>query len=102
MLTTQVAARSKEVAFIIDSSGFMGPLWQTLRYQTDLRLRTEGLSQADADRAVALTDTRRGGLRAPQNILPMRRFVVSADFAQARTNRLRRPPLPPHARGAHA
>jgi uncharacterized protein len=56
MLATQVAARSMEVAFTIDSSGFMGPLWQTLLYQTDLRLRTEGLSKVNADRAVALTD----------------------------------------------
>ena len=32
MLATQVAARSDEVAFAIDSSGFMGPLWETLLY----------------------------------------------------------------------
>jgi pimeloyl-ACP methyl ester carboxylesterase len=33
MLTTQVAARSKDVAFAINSSGFMEPLWRTLEYQ---------------------------------------------------------------------
>ena len=33
MLATQVAARSKDVAFAINSSGFMEPLWRTLEYQ---------------------------------------------------------------------
>jgi dipeptidyl aminopeptidase/acylaminoacyl peptidase len=32
MLATQVAARNKEVAFAINSSGFMGPFWETLFY----------------------------------------------------------------------
>jgi pimeloyl-ACP methyl ester carboxylesterase len=56
MLTTQVAARSRDVAFVVDSSGFMGPLWQTIRYQTVLHLGIEALSKADVKRAVALTD----------------------------------------------
>jgi hypothetical protein len=34
MLTTHVAARSPDVAFAINSSGFMEPLWKTLEYQT--------------------------------------------------------------------
>lgn len=39
MLATQVAARSKDVAFAINSSGYMEPLWQTLEYQVGAILR---------------------------------------------------------------
>ena len=42
MLTTQVAARSQEVAFAINSSGFMEPLWQTLEYQVGAIRRDRG------------------------------------------------------------
>jgi uncharacterized protein len=56
MLTTQVAARSKEVAFIIDSSGFMGPLWQTVSYQIGAVLRSRGLSKSDVEKATRFTD----------------------------------------------
>ena len=42
MLATQVAARSTEVAFAIDSSGFMGPLWETLLYQAGALARGQG------------------------------------------------------------
>jgi pimeloyl-ACP methyl ester carboxylesterase len=35
MLATQVAARSRDVAFAINSSGFMGELWQTTLYQAE-------------------------------------------------------------------
>jgi pimeloyl-ACP methyl ester carboxylesterase len=44
MLATQVAARNKDVAFAIDSSGFMGPLWQTLVYQAGAALKAGGSS----------------------------------------------------------
>jgi pimeloyl-ACP methyl ester carboxylesterase len=55
MLTTQVAARSNEVAFAINSSGFMGPLWQTGVYQAGAMLREGGGSAAEIDEAVAFT-----------------------------------------------
>ncbi|MGA8440009.1 MAG: alpha/beta hydrolase [Candidatus Sulfotelmatobacter sp.] len=55
MLATQVAARSKDVAFAIDSSGFMGPLWQTLLYQTDTFLRQTGVPAAQVDEALEFT-----------------------------------------------
>jgi pimeloyl-ACP methyl ester carboxylesterase len=42
MLTTQVAARSEDVAFAINSSGFMEPLWQTLEYQVGAIHRNRG------------------------------------------------------------
>ncbi len=42
MLATQVAARSKDVAFAINSSGYMEPLWQTLEYQVGAILRANG------------------------------------------------------------
>jgi pimeloyl-ACP methyl ester carboxylesterase len=44
MLATQVASRSREVAFAINSSGFMEPLWETLRYQVTPILRDMGAS----------------------------------------------------------
>jgi len=57
MLTTQVAARSKDhLAFIIDSSGFMGPLWETVSYQMGAVLRSQGLSKSDAEKATTFTD----------------------------------------------
>jgi uncharacterized protein len=48
MLTTQVAAQSKDVAFIINSSGFMMPLWKEMLYNREAELRAEGYSQAEA------------------------------------------------------
>jgi pimeloyl-ACP methyl ester carboxylesterase len=54
MVATQVAARSK-VAFAIDSSGFMGPLWQTLLYQAGAILKTNGRPQADIEQVMAFT-----------------------------------------------
>ncbi|HEU4603131.1 MAG TPA: alpha/beta fold hydrolase [Steroidobacteraceae bacterium] len=56
MLATQVAARSNDVAFAIDSSGFMGPLWQTLRYQVITILRSQGVSDEGIEKELALVD----------------------------------------------
>ena len=53
MLTTQVASRSKKVAFVINSSGFMVPLWQQVLYHIDVGLRDAGFPQTDIDEAVA-------------------------------------------------
>ncbi len=61
MLATQVAARSHDarfghgLAFMIDSSGFMGPLWRTFLHQKGARVLQEGGSEADAARARAFT-----------------------------------------------
>ncbi len=55
MVATQAAARSKAVAFAIDSSGFMGPLWQTLLYQAGAILKTNGRSPADIAETMAYT-----------------------------------------------
>jgi uncharacterized protein len=55
MVATQVAARSKAVAFAIDSSGFMGPLWQTLLYQAGAIQRSNGRSEADVEQTMAFT-----------------------------------------------
>ncbi|MGB0048038.1 MAG: alpha/beta fold hydrolase, partial [Terriglobales bacterium] len=55
MLATQVAARSKDVAFAIDSSGFVGPLWQTILYQTGTMLRRTGVPAAEIDEAQEFT-----------------------------------------------
>lgn len=52
MLSTQIAARSSEVAFAINSSGFMGPLWQTLLYQVEINMRARGCSQTDIEQAL--------------------------------------------------
>ncbi len=51
MLTTQVAARNPQVAFAINSSGFMGPLWETLLYQAGAIPKSNGLSEAQAREA---------------------------------------------------
>lgn len=46
MLTTQVAAKDKRIAFAINSSGFMGPLHETTLYQAGLSLRGSGFTEA--------------------------------------------------------
>lgn len=51
MLTTQIAARNKNVAFAINSSGFMGPLWETILYQAGAIPRSRGFSAAQAEEA---------------------------------------------------
>jgi pimeloyl-ACP methyl ester carboxylesterase len=56
MLATQVAARAKDVAFAINSSGFMEPLWQTLRYQVRPSLRNAGATEAAIKRQEDLVD----------------------------------------------
>ncbi len=53
MLTTQVAARSRNVAFIINSSGFMEPLWRTVLYQVGAILRARGTTENEVDEAIA-------------------------------------------------
>jgi pimeloyl-ACP methyl ester carboxylesterase len=55
MLATQVAARSKDVAFAIDSSGFMGPLWETLLYQAGALARERGAPDVDVDETMVFT-----------------------------------------------
>jgi pimeloyl-ACP methyl ester carboxylesterase len=56
MLATQIAPRSNDVAFAINSSGFMGPLWQTFRYQAELILRKSKNSAAAVQEELALID----------------------------------------------
>ncbi|MET0533082.1 MAG: alpha/beta fold hydrolase [Steroidobacter sp.] len=56
MLATQVAARSKNVAFAINSSGFMEPLWQTLRYQVGAIRGSAGVPEADIARETTFID----------------------------------------------
>jgi pimeloyl-ACP methyl ester carboxylesterase len=55
MLSTQVAAREPDVAFAIDSSGFMGPLWETLAYQVEPILVRDGYPE-DVEEAQELTE----------------------------------------------
>lgn len=55
MLTTQAAAEIPQAAFAINSSGFMGPLWQTTLYQAEAYPRRAGASAADIAEYVALT-----------------------------------------------
>jgi pimeloyl-ACP methyl ester carboxylesterase len=51
MLATQIGARVKDVAFAINSSGFMGPLWRTILYQVGARLRAGGTPESDVTQA---------------------------------------------------
>ncbi len=55
MLTTQVAARASDVAFAINSSGFMGPLWETILYQAGATLKERGYSTPEVEEALAFT-----------------------------------------------
>ena len=53
MLATQVAARDQTVAFAINSSGFMGPLWEPVLYQAAATL--EGAHADDMNEARTFT-----------------------------------------------
>jgi pimeloyl-ACP methyl ester carboxylesterase len=53
MLATYVASRNAAVAFTTNSSGFAGPLWQTLSYQLGATLREAGAPPAEVDQALA-------------------------------------------------
>jgi pimeloyl-ACP methyl ester carboxylesterase len=55
MLATQAAAEIPQAAFAINSSGFMGPLWQTTLYQAAAYPRRAGASEADIAEYVAFT-----------------------------------------------
>lgn len=55
MLATQVAAHSPNVAFVIDSSGFMGPLWKTYLYQEGAQVKKAGGSDRDVEQATRFT-----------------------------------------------
>jgi pimeloyl-ACP methyl ester carboxylesterase len=56
MLATYVASRSKHVAFAINSSGFMEPLWQTLHWQVGAILGAAGKPAADIEKEQAFVD----------------------------------------------
>jgi uncharacterized protein len=45
MLATQAAAKSMDVAFAINSSGFMEPLWQTLEFQVRPTLQAMNVTE---------------------------------------------------------
>lgn len=53
MLATQLAARDPDVAFAINSSGFEGPLWQTIVYQNGAMLRELGVAPAKLHKVLA-------------------------------------------------
>ena len=52
MLTTQVAARNKHVAFAINSSGFVGPLWEPIFRQAGTNLKSKGYTDEQAEEAL--------------------------------------------------
>jgi len=52
MLATQVAARSSDVAFAINSSGFMVPLWQQVMFNIESQLTADGFSREEVAEAV--------------------------------------------------
>ncbi len=55
MLATQAAAQLPDVAFAINSSGFMGPLWQTTLYQAGAYPRRAGAPENEIAEYVAFT-----------------------------------------------
>jgi pimeloyl-ACP methyl ester carboxylesterase len=84
MLATQVAARSKDVAFAINSSGFMGPLWETLLYQAGALARGKGATERDVDETMAFTrlwmDVARTG-RGYGEFLKRRQSIIASGKA---------------------
>jgi uncharacterized protein len=52
MLATQVAARVNTIAFVINSSGFMMPLWEQMLYNIEAQLRAEGFSPTEVAEAL--------------------------------------------------
>lgn len=65
MLSTQAAAQRPDLAFAINSSGFMVPLWRQVEYNIGAQLRADGSSTGDVADAVAFQklqiETMRGG-----------------------------------------
>src|SRR5688500_2039052 len=57
MVATNVASRSKDVAFAINSSGFMEPLWETLRWQVGAILGAAGASAAEIETQQSFVDS---------------------------------------------
>jgi pimeloyl-ACP methyl ester carboxylesterase len=55
MLATQVAAQSTHVAFVINSSGSVAPVWQTLLYQVQAVMKARGNSASEIERALDYT-----------------------------------------------
>lgn len=53
MLTTQVAAHDRRVAFVINSVGFMGRLADTILYQGAAKMRAAGKAEVEIAEAVA-------------------------------------------------
>jgi hypothetical protein len=80
MLAIQAAARERDVAFAINSSGFMGPLSKTLRYQTGAIMRANGKPAAEIVEAEAFTqlwmDVARTG-RAYDEFLSQRQTLIA-------------------------
>ena len=55
MLTTQIAARDDRIAFVINSSGFMGPLHEVTSYQAGNSLRRSGFTEEQIAEVKAVT-----------------------------------------------
>lgn len=56
MLATYVASKSNNVAFAINSSGFMEPLWETLHYQVEPLLRDAKMPKEVIQRQLAFVE----------------------------------------------
>lgn len=52
------AARSKDIAFVIEVSGWQGPVWQQDPVRVEAELRADGFSAKDIDSAVQLAKKR--------------------------------------------
>jgi pimeloyl-ACP methyl ester carboxylesterase len=79
MLATQAAAHNKDVAFAIDSSGFMGPLWQTLHYQAGALARERGVPDAQVEEALAFSAL---WMRVARTGTDYQKFIEARDEAR--------------------
>ena len=82
MLTTQVAARSNQVAFIINSSGFMVPLWEQVIYNIEAQLRADGLPDNEVSEAISFQRLATEAMRTGEGW-----EVYAAALAKARETR---------------
>ena len=81
MLSTYVAAHAKNTAFAINSSGFVGPLWETILYQGAAMLRAGGAPESEVGEALAFNrywmDVARTGVGYEEYLL-RRQAIVQA------------------------
>ena len=63
MLAPLIASMSKEVAFLIEVSGWQGPAWQQDAVRVEAELRADGFAEADVSTAITFAKRRMDWIR---------------------------------------